>query len=1029
MKRKIISYFLITSMLITILPFGLANAEDEQQMAANTVVFEEDFENSTTDITNADITGVFNGYTDANGFKDASGRTFADLGNDIEGYNGWGTKQYSSDKNPLTKTDQASSAGTQQKAQVVKVVKESADNNAGVFRDVLMAGTNAPYDVSITLPAAKQITSGKASVKLKVKTVDDKANSLNIALMDNKAVASPSIILDAKNKRVNGSATMGIDHGKNTMNVNKDTWTEVEMILDFEAKTTYLYIKHESDSAPVMQNSSKPWDASFTGLLGFSIGLSRNAGVQQAGSGFIVDDIVITKLESMDAQADRTADGDLNKILITLNNANVNSSITAESVKFKLKDSQEAYVSATAVTPVGTEGKTYEVTLPNKLLPETEYDIKLSEFKDKYGQEFSETPIPYTTRNKRIHFSEAKYYTTYTESDKVEAPSLTAGTITAEVKADNEFNGELKGTMIVVHKSGDIIKKASAVDFTVPAEKSEYPVTAPIAVTSPAANDKIEVYIWDSVTGGEALSSCRALAASSTAQAGFAESEFCDSKTADSINTNLAINPTTNGVSVSGNAKVTGATEITSLVLKPTYTKDTLTTSNFEGAVLCIGQKPSNADGTYSFDYTLASSSFADEQVYTAVTGTDGKLSTGTARYFDTTTLADAIAAVNASTPEQLLNYLNNSAEFRTGVYLNEVLQLNVNVYNTLKQPIEVCRVIAYATYSDISGLRTAFENAANDRKAKENRIDALLTDINLAAWDKIEAKLLADKTGLNDLALTWTGNYVTVSSNNDAKALFYQHLANDYTFTALDELQSAFVNEASRILTDLENEKKNNSSGGGGGGRGSSASFSGGYGKVTPPTPIVPVKEEVKIEFTDLESAPWAEEYITALAELGLINGVGDGKFGPDLYLTREQFVKMIVMALGLYDENAASADFIDVDEKHWSEKYVASAVEKGIVYGIDADHFGIGQRITRAEMAVMLHRAALVVEIDLPEAEELNYSDNADIPDYAEESVNIISKFGLMSGVGGNRFAPRDYTTRAMAAKVIYLIREAIQ
>ena len=41
-----------------------------------------------------------------------------------------------------------------------------------------------------------------------------------------------------------------------------------------------------------------------------------------------------------------------------------------------------------------------------------------------------------------------------------------------------------------------------------------------------------------------------------------------------------------------------------------------------------------------------------------------------------------------------------------------------------------------------------------------------------------------------------------------------------------------------------------------------------------------------------------WAEGYIDALAMEGVINGMPDGTFEPESYVTREQFLKMLLIS-----------------------------------------------------------------------------------------------------------------------------------
>lgn len=54
------------------------------------------------------------------------------------------------------------------------------------------------------------------------------------------------------------------------------------------------------------------------------------------------------------------------------------------------------------------------------------------------------------------------------------------------------------------------------------------------------------------------------------------------------------------------------------------------------------------------------------------------------------------------------------------------------------------------------------------------------------------------------------------------------------------------------------------------------------------------------RAEFVDVPADHWASKYISHAAAFGIINGMGDGTFAPDEYVTYQQTMKMIVCALG---------------------------------------------------------------------------------------------------------------------------------
>ncbi len=190
-----------------------------------------------------------------------------------------------------------------------------------------------------------------------------------------------------------------------------------------------------------------------------------------------------------------------------------------------------------------------------------------------------------------------------------------------------------------------------------------------------------------------------------------------------------------------------------------------------------------------------------------------------------------------------------------------------------------------------------------------------------------------------------------------------------------------------------------------------------------TPTEPSEPVKPEASEPpapvFNDIESVEWAKESIEYLADKEILSGVGDGRFEPNRYMTREELIKMLDNAFG-YSKDAAECDFADADKDAWYYAAVAGAVNKGIINGYEDNTFGIGEYITRQDTAVILLRAAGIDSFTKNEAVE--FTDNEDISDYAKEAVEFLSGSGIISGMGNGTFAPKGNLTRAQAAKLFY-------
>ena len=177
--------------------------------------------------------------------------------------------------------------------------------------------------------------------------------------------------------------------------------------------------------------------------------------------------------------------------------------------------------------------------------------------------------------------------------------------------------------------------------------------------------------------------------------------------------------------------------------------------------------------------------------------------------------------------------------------------------------------------------------------------------------------------------------------------------------------------------------------------------------------------------KFNDIAEIAWAKDAIETLAEMGAINGKGEGKFDPYAPVTRAEFVKILVSAMSLANPGAVCT-FDDVTEE-WSKPYIASAAALGIVTGTGENQFSPNAPITREQGAAMLYRAAGKCGIILDKSEGEPFADDGEISGYAKEGVYALLASNIISGKGSGIFAPKDYLQRAEAAKIIYGILQA--
>ncbi len=249
---------------------------------------------------------------------------------------------------------------------------------------------------------------------------------------------------------------------------------------------------------------------------------------------------------------------------------------------------------------------------------------------------------------------------------------------------------------------------------------------------------------------------------------------------------------------------------------------------------------------------------------------------------------------------------------------------------------------------------------------------------------------------------------------------------ANVYNIAAQAEARAAITAEKTFSVTKKSGTAPESGVTGGNGGGGGTDKSSRDEKTTTPggsPDVTDFDKPQNSVSFTDIDEVPWAKEAIKTLAEKGFISGYDDGAFKPNNTITREEFAKMLIEVFELTEENYDAPSFKDFNADAWYAKYVTIAVHNGYVNGVSDDMFGTGQMITRQDMCAMLYRAIMSERLDLSYQYDAVIFDD-EISDYAAEAVSELQKYGIVDGIGNNLFDPHGNVTRAMAAKVLYIV-----
>lgn len=119
----------------------------------------------------------------------------------------------------------------------------------------------------------------------------------------------------------------------------------------------------------------------------------------------------------------------------------------------------------------------------------------------------------------------------------------------------------------------------------------------------------------------------------------------------------------------------------------------------------------------------------------------------------------------------------------------------------------------------------------------------------------------------------------------------------------------------------------------------------------------------EITGQFSDVEPDVWYAKAVSWAYEEGIVNGMGNGKFSPDLPITREQLATMLYRQAGEPETTGTLEGFADGDQASiYAIPALKWAVEQGILQG-DQDEAGKTclrpqDDAKRGEVAAMLHR-----------------------------------------------------------------------
>lgn len=198
-----------------------------------------------------------------------------------------------------------------------------------------------------------------------------------------------------------------------------------------------------------------------------------------------------------------------------------------------------------------------------------------------------------------------------------------------------------------------------------------------------------------------------------------------------------------------------------------------------------------------------------------------------------------------------------------------------------------------------------------------------------------------------------------------------------------------------------------------------------------TPPTPAAPASvapvpttptPAESLKFSDVPQDYWARPYIEAMAQREIVAGFTDGTFRPGQPITRAEFAVMLHKAFG-QNTTQNGISYKDVSGDFWAASEIKQSSTLGFLRGYPGQIFRPTQQIPRTQVFVSLANGLkLTPPADAPQVLQ-TYQDAAQIPQYATNAVAAATTEGLVvNHPDPKELRPQQAATRAEVAAAIY-------
>ena len=181
---------------------------------------------------------------------------------------------------------------------------------------------------------------------------------------------------------------------------------------------------------------------------------------------------------------------------------------------------------------------------------------------------------------------------------------------------------------------------------------------------------------------------------------------------------------------------------------------------------------------------------------------------------------------------------------------------------------------------------------------------------------------------------------------------------------------------------------------------------------------------------FKDVKPSDWFYDAAIDMYERGLMIGTEDDTFEPNTNLFRAMIVTILYRLEGEPDVTGLANPFDDVDESEWYTDAIRWAAKNGIVLGYGDGKFGANDPVTKEQLEALIYRTQQSIGKIPPDIlTDFEWPDFDKVSDWAKSAVNALTIQGLFADIPGSNFNPQSPATRAVIASVLYRWLTAVE